>query len=209
MKKGFLFILVFLGIIPFACIPDCPDSPPYLTHPQTIAYYYNGTPSVSIPSRKDTFAFTMDNKFYLVMEIDGDKKYLSTTDRPILDAGLLNATKKCVVGGLAGFDPGIDSLTIFADRNIGTIPAGESLNSVFYCHYPDSKYANDLISFDSFNDSLLVGAFNFQSHYFQTKFSLKMKPENTYFYGKHIFTVRIYLKDGSEFESETAVLIFE
>lgn len=203
MKRAFLFTAIMIGLLPLACIKPCPEEPASQTIPENLDFQYGGTESSVAPTRKDTFAFVMDTNFYIVASIKGTTKYLGQLEQPWLDPGFAYARAECPPGPWYGFNPGIDSISIKADRNIGIIPAGESLNSVFLARYSNTDWTKDnFIPFQAYNDSL-------QTSSFKPRTSITLKPNNIYFFGKHVFTVTVYLKDGTQVNADTDILIFE
>jgi len=176
----------------------------------TVDFGYYGTPVTNVPKRQDTFAFKMDTNFRFDAFLRGEREYTSAIEPAFYDGGTVKASDPCLEDFSTGFKPGIDSFVLRTDRNIGLVPAGESLNAIFKCDYSYSQSNQGVyVSLAAMNDSLQSGSLDNSNLTRNGVYRLLIKPKGIYFFGKHVFTLEVYLKDQTQITQSTAVLILE
>ncbi|TNE79701.1 MAG: hypothetical protein EP332_10215 [Bacteroidetes bacterium] len=207
MKRYFILLLSFLGILPYACDKGCDDPRAYTVEAKTIDFLYHGTKLTSPPVGDDTFRFSMNNLFKIQAHLSGDHNYAEAATKPFWDGGLLMAREACLSDYSTNFKPGIDSFVLRANRNIGLVPVGESLNEIFNCDYAGST--NSILSLKALNEGIQDGSINIDNYLSEGRYRLNLIPQNFSFYGSHVFTLEVYLKDQSMVSHSTDVLILE
>ncbi|TNE79705.1 MAG: hypothetical protein EP332_10235 [Bacteroidetes bacterium] len=208
--KRFLFVtLAMIGFLPFACNSSCDESRAYTVELKTVDMAYSGNLLSNPSAGKDTFRFDANAQFQIHVTLTGEMNF-AEAKRPFWDGGTAWATDPCPPDYSKGFKPGIDSFVLRANRNIGLVPAGESLNTVFLCNYHNSYSTSlPLISLKALNDSIQKGSINLTNFQGTNSYKLILQPQNMGMFGSHVFTLEIYRKNQNVLAKSSAVVIFE